>query len=76
MLKKLRPEEELEFLQEIHGEKNYAKLFAVLKDGFFLLQARAQMLLGLSTICMTITGFSGPRMAASNNLSRFFIGFG
>ncbi|VGO14566.1 hypothetical protein PDESU_03129 [Pontiella desulfatans] len=75
MLKKLSPEEELEFLKEIHGE-GYANLFGVLKESFALLQARAQMLLGLATICLTITGFSGPRMAASNGWSRFFIGFG
>jgi hypothetical protein len=76
MLKKLTPEEELEFLKEIHGADDYSKLFAVLKDSFSLLQTRAQMLLGLATICLTITGFSGPRMAASNVWSRFFIGFG
>lgn len=75
MLKKLSPEEELEFLKEIHGNE-YSKLFGVLKDSFALLQTRAQMLLGLATICLTITGFSGPRMAASNGWSRFFIGFG
>jgi len=75
MLNKLTPEEELEFLKEIHGDDS-AKLFAALKDSFSLLQTRAQMLLGLATICLTITGFSGPRMAASNVWSRFFIGFG
>ncbi len=76
MLKKLSPEEELKFLKEIHGADDYPKLFALLRDAFSLLQTRAQMLLGLATICMTITGFSGPRMAASNSWSRFFIGFG
>ncbi|MEE9367228.1 MAG: hypothetical protein V3V05_00035 [Pontiella sp.] len=76
MLKKLSPEEELEFLKEIHGGTDYDKLFGVLRDSFSLLQTRAQMLLGLATICLTITGFSGPRMAASNLGSRFFIGFG
>ncbi len=76
MLQKLKPEEELEFLKEIHGAEDYSRLFAALKDSFSLLQARAQMLLGLATICLTITGFSGPRMAASNAWSRFFIGFG
>jgi len=67
---------ELDFMKEIHGADDYAKLFAVVKDSFSLIQTRAQMLLGLATICMTITGFSGPRMAASNPYSRFFIGFG
>ena len=76
MLQKLSPKEELEFLKEIHGGDDYAKLFGVLKDSFTLLQTRAQMLLGLATICLTITGFSGPRMAQSNVYSRFFIGFG
>ena len=74
-MKKLHPKEELEFLMEIHGG-DIAKIFCFLRDAFSLLQARSQMLLGLATICLTITGFSGPRMAASNPLSRFFIGFG
>ncbi len=76
MLRKLSPVEELDFMKEIHGADDYAKLFAVVKDSFSLIQTRAQMLLGLATICMTITGFSGPRMAASNPYSRFLIGFG
>ncbi|WP_372798316.1 hypothetical protein [Pontiella sp.] len=75
-MRRLNEKEELEFLKEIHGGDDYSKLFGSLKDAFSLLQARAQMLLGLATICLTITGFSGPRMAASNGLSRFFIGFG
>lgn len=74
-MKKLLPREEVEFLKEIHGE-DYGKLFAAMREAFAILQTRSQMLLGLATICLTITGFSGPRMAASNPLSRFFIGFG
>lgn len=76
MLRKLKPEEELDFMKEIHGADDYSKLFSVVKDTFTLIQTRSQMLLGLATICMTITGFSGPRMAQSNIYSRFFIGFG
>ena len=75
-MKRLTPEEELAFMKEIHGADDYAKLFAVVKDAFALIQTRAQMLLGLATICLTITGFSGPRMAQSNAYSRFFIAFG
>ena len=74
-LKRLTPEEEVEFLKEIHGD-DMPQLFNVIKEGFVLLQTRSQMLLGLATICLTITGFSGPRMAQSNSVSRFFIGFG
>ena len=75
-LQKLTPEEEVEFLKEIHGADNHENLFGAVKDAFALLQMRSQMLLGLATICLTITGFSGPRMAQSNSFSRFFIGFG
>jgi hypothetical protein len=71
----LTPREELAFLKEIHGG-DFARIFHDLREAFGLLQARSQMLLGLATICLTITGFSGPRMAASNPVSRFFIGFG
>jgi hypothetical protein len=74
-MKKLNPSEELVFLKEIYGNDS-GKLFAALREAFSILQTRSQMLLGLATICLTITGFSGPRMAASNPLSRFFIGFG
>jgi hypothetical protein len=74
-MKKLTPREEIEFLKEINGE-DYSKLFGSVKESFALLQTRSQMLLGLATICLTITGFSGPRMAQSNAFSRFFIGFG
>lgn len=76
MLRKLSPEDELAFMKEIHGATDYAKLFAAVKESFALIQTRAQMLLGLATICLTITGFSGPRMAQSNGYSRFFIAFG
>jgi hypothetical protein len=75
-MKKLNPQEELAFMKEIHGADDYATLFAAVKESFTLIQTRAQMLLGLATICLTITGFSGPRMAQSNAYSRFFIGFG
>ncbi|MGE4490256.1 MAG: hypothetical protein AB7E95_12005 [Kiritimatiellales bacterium] len=74
-MRKLNPTEELAFLKEIYGDDS-GKLFAALREAFSILQTRSQMILGLATICLTITGFSGPRMAASNALSRFFIGFG
>ncbi|MBL7016396.1 MAG: hypothetical protein ISR84_02440 [Kiritimatiellales bacterium] len=75
-MKKLSPSEELAFLKEIYGPDHYIGLFAAIREAFTILQTRSQMLLGLATICLTITGFSGPRMAVSNSFSRFFIGFG
>ena len=74
-MKQLTSDEELEFLKEIHGGE-MAKVFSYLRESFALLQTRSQMLLGLATICLTITGFSGPRMAAASPYSRVFIGAG
>lgn len=35
-----------------------------------VMQTRTQTLLGLATLCITVTGFSGPKIAASNPFSR------
>ncbi len=75
-MKKLTPEEELRFLKEIHGQNGVPPIFDWLRDAFAVLQTRAQMLLGLITICLTITGFSGPKMAESGALSRVFVFLG
>ncbi len=70
------PEQELGYLLEIHGEGNYSKVFDVLVKQFDVLQSRAQLLLGLVTITLTITGFSGPKIAASSAFSRISIAYG
>jgi len=70
------PEEELHYLLEIHGKDNYSKVFDVLVKQFDVLQSRAQLLLGLITICLTITGFSGPRIAESSTFSKVSIVYG
>lgn len=67
------PQEELDYLFEIHGEGNYSKVFDVIVQQFDVLQSRAQLLLGLVTISLTITGFSGPQIAASNVFSKLSI---
>lgn len=74
-LRKLTTMEEAAFIKEVYGEE-YSAVCGYLRESFALLQARSQMLLGLATICLTITGFSGPRMAQSNPFSRFFLAFG
>lgn len=73
---RLSAEEELHYLYELHGEGNHAKLFEILIDAFNTLQQRAQMLLGLITLCLTITGFSGPQIAASGFFPKLFIAGG
>lgn len=70
------PEQELDYLLEIHGRGNYSKVFDVLVQHFAVLQSRAQLLLGLVTIALTITGFSGPKIAASSMFSRVSIAGG
>ena len=74
---KLSPPEELDHLKAIYGGDDQAeKLYANLTDSFNVLQNRAQMLLSLITITLTITGFSGPRIAESSSLARISIAAG
>jgi len=75
-MKNLTPVEELAFLKEIYGGTAYDVLVASLRDSFNVLQARAQLLLSLIAICLTITGFSGRQIAASGILARLLIGAG
>lgn len=72
---RLDPAGELAYLKEIHGEA-YDKLFAVLIGHFDVLQNRSQMLLSLIAICLTITGFSGPRIAESGIWARNLLAVG
>ncbi len=52
---------------------NWAACYQILSKHFDTLQGRTQMMLTLGTLTLTITGFSGPSMAASNTLSRYAI---
>lgn len=70
------PDKELAYLLQIHGKGNYSKVFDVLVKQFDVLQSRAQLLLGLVTISLTITGFSGPKIAASSMFSKVSIAYG
>jgi hypothetical protein len=72
----LTPEEELAYLKEIYGEKQPDRLIEILTDAFNVLQNRAQMLLSLITITLTITGFSGPGIARSSIIAMAAIAFG
>ncbi len=72
----LTPEEELAYLKEIYGEGQPGQLIEILTDSFNVLQNRAQMLLSLITITLTITGFSGPGIARSSLTARIAIASG
>ena len=60
---KLNEEVELEFLLELHAQPEYVKVFEQIRHGLEVLQVRSQMLLGLITIGLTVTGFSEHRIA-------------
>ena len=61
----LNPGDEIAFLRELHADPIAERSYAMLRESFNVLQARSQMLLGLVTICLTITGFSGIKIAES-----------
>ncbi len=74
-MSKLNPVEELAYLKEIHGNA-HDKLFTVLISHYDVLQNRSQMLLSLIAICLTITGFSGPSIAASGPWAQMLLAIG
>jgi hypothetical protein len=75
-MRRLSPAHELHFIKEIYGPDATDVHFGLLREAFALLQTRSQMLLGLITICLTITGFSGQKIAESGRLSKIgvFVG--
>jgi len=75
-MKRLTTEEEINFIKEITHDPEKEKIISSIRDAFNILQVRSQLLLGLITICLTITGFSGHRLAASGLPARvaLFIG--
>lgn len=64
-MKKLDTKSEIDFLNELHSDPKLEKTYALLRESFNVLQTRSQMLIGLVTICLTITGFSGIKIAES-----------
>ncbi len=47
-----------------------------LRHHFDVIQARSQLLLTLSTLALTITGFSGPKIAQTNDFARYSMALG
>lgn len=73
--RKLNPVEELAYLKEIFGD-SHEKILRVITSSFDVLQVRSQLMLSLVTVVLTITGFSGPTIAASGTFSKICIGYG
>ncbi len=75
-MKKLSPQEEFSNLTSIVEDESQEKILNNLKESFNTLYTRSQVLLSLTTICLTITGFIGPKIASTGQLAKFFIIFG
>ncbi len=75
MNKKLTPSEELDYLIELYrGDRE--KILQWITNAYDVLQQRSSLLLSLVAVVLTITGFSGPKIAESGHLSKFCIGYG
>ncbi len=75
---KLTPEEEADRLLAWHegAAQIMPACVKVINEQFQVLQARTQFLLTLSTLTLTITGFSGPKIAETSALARYSIAIG
>jgi hypothetical protein len=73
----LSPADEAARLLSWHGGiANISACMNTLSQQFQVLQSRSQLLLTLSTLTLTITGFSGPKIAQTNALARYSIAVG
>jgi hypothetical protein len=73
----LPPEEEARRTVEMMGgPDSLGKCMEFLRHHFDVIQARSQLLLTLSTLALTITGFSGPKIAQTNAFARYSMAFG
>jgi hypothetical protein len=74
---RLTPEEEADHLLRIFGgEGHLSSCLEFLRNQFNVIQARSQLLLTLATIALTITGFSGPKIAQSGPFARYSMAIG
>ncbi len=65
----MTPQDEAGKLLERHGA--LLAVQQVIAHQFDVLQSRTHMMLTLATLTLTITGFSGPKIAASNPVSQY-----
>jgi hypothetical protein len=68
-MKKLTPHQEANKMLKTF--KDFSKCYNIITGQLNILQSRHQMMLTLATLTLTITGFSGPKMAQSNIVSKY-----
>ncbi len=64
------PESEAQQLLAQQGERGIKGAVDTLMQQFQVLQTRAQIMLTITTLALTITGFSGPKIAAAGAFAR------
>lgn len=70
----LDPREEAATLLEYNkGDRCMAASMAVLAQQFQVIQTRSQLLLSVAALVLTITGFSGPKIASTNSATRMLM---
>ncbi|MCC5847597.1 MAG: hypothetical protein JJU29_05825 [Verrucomicrobia bacterium] len=72
----LSPREEVQYMRRVLGLDNSAQLLDRVIGNFNVLQARSAMLLSLVTLCLTISGFSGHRIASAGRMPAIFLSVG
>lgn len=74
---RIDPESEAENLLKLYGgDSGLSKCLDVIRHQFDVIQARSQLLLTLATLALTITGFSGPTIARTNDFARATMAIG
>ena len=69
-------EEARQLLSQKPESEAFSYALAIVRGQFAVIQSRYQFLITLSALALTITGFSGPKIAASNNFSRYCMAIG
>ena len=73
----LSPDEEAHMVMTMMGgPESLGKCMEFLRHHFDVIQARSQLLLTLSTLALTITGFSGVKIAQTNLFARYSMTMG
>jgi hypothetical protein len=75
--RQLSTEEEARLLlSQKPGNDSFSYALGIVQGQFAVIQSRFQFLITLSALALTITGFSGPKIAASNDFSRYTMAIG
>jgi hypothetical protein len=73
----LQPEDEArQILILFSGPESFVRCLEFIRHHFDVIQARSQLLLTLSTLALTITGFSGVKIAQTNMFARYTMATG